>query len=72
MPFLPMKYPEYRLSMEAALPSTVHSWLRQELEQRGIDSLIYTRYIISLLLQVTHKLSTNSYRIGKEQLSGNF
>jgi len=46
-----MKYPEYRISMEAALPSSVHAWLKCELEQRGIDSLIYTRYIISLLLQ---------------------
>ena len=47
-----MKYPEYRLSMEAALPSSVQSWLGQQLELRGIDSLIYTRYIISLLQQV--------------------
>ena len=52
MPFLPMKYPEYRITMEAALPSSVHSWLTHELEQLGIDSLVYTRYIISLLLQV--------------------
>ncbi|KAL4232337.1 hypothetical protein ACF0H5_009908 [Mactra antiquata] len=51
MPFLPMKYPEYRISMEAALPSSVHCWLRHELELRGIDSIVYTRYIISLLLQ---------------------
>ncbi|XP_060565466.1 uncharacterized protein LOC132724601 [Ruditapes philippinarum] len=51
MPFLPMKYPEYRITMEAALPSSVHSWLNHELEQLGIDSLVYTRYIISLLLQ---------------------
>lgn len=46
-----MKYPEYRLSMEAALPSSVQKWLGQQLELRGIDSLIYTRYIISLLQQ---------------------
>lgn len=46
-----MKYPEYRLSMEAALPSSVQSWLGQQLELRGIDSLVYTRYIISLLQQ---------------------
>lgn len=52
MPFLPMKYPEYRISMEAALPSSVHCWFKHELELLGIDSLIYTRYIISLLLQV--------------------
>lgn len=47
----PMKYPEYRLSMEAALPSSVQSWLGQQLELRGIDSHVYTRYIISLLQQ---------------------
>lgn len=46
-----MKYPESRLSMEAALPSSVQSWLRQQLDLRGIDSHIYTRYIISLLQQ---------------------
>lgn len=46
-----MKYPEYRLSMEAALPSSVQSWLGQQLELRGIDSHVYTRYIISLLQQ---------------------
>lgn len=46
-----MKFPDYRLSMEAALPSSVDIWLGQELEQRGIDSLIYTRYIISILRQ---------------------
>lgn len=46
-----MKYPEYRLSMEAALPSSVHSWLKLELEHLGIDSLVYSRYIISLMLQ---------------------
>ncbi|XP_053406811.1 uncharacterized protein LOC123545966 [Mercenaria mercenaria] len=56
MPFLPMKYPEYRLTMEAVLPSSVHCWLTHELEQLGIDSLVYTRYIISLLLQDSEDL----------------
>lgn len=51
-----MKYPEYRLSMEAALPSSVQRWLGQQLELRGIDSLIYTRYIISLLQQESENL----------------
>lgn len=45
-----MKYPEHKLSMEAALPSTVQSWLGNELEIRGIDSVIYSRYIIHMLL----------------------
>ncbi|ESO90393.1 hypothetical protein LOTGIDRAFT_233867 [Lottia gigantea] len=48
-----MKHPEYRMSLEAALPSTdsVHAWLGHQLEVRGIDSIVYTRYIISLLQQ---------------------
>ncbi|XP_052225371.1 uncharacterized protein LOC127840949 isoform X1 [Dreissena polymorpha] len=52
MPFLPMKYPDYRLSMEPRLcASAVQCWFRQELERHGVDSLVYARYIISLLLQ---------------------
>lgn len=46
-----MKYPEHKLSMETALPSSVQSWLGNELEIRGIDSVIYSRYIIHLLLE---------------------
>lgn len=47
-----MRYPDQKMSLEAALPpSSVQSWLGQELELRGIDSLVYTRYIISLLQQ---------------------
>ncbi|KAL3864068.1 hypothetical protein ACJMK2_005774 [Sinanodonta woodiana] len=46
-----MKYPEYRLSMEAALPSSVQSWFGHELELLGIDSIIYSRYVINLLQQ---------------------
>ena len=29
----------------------LHAWLGQELEVRGIDAMIYTRYILSLLQQ---------------------
>lgn len=32
-----------------ALPASVALWLEQQLEERGIDSIIYTRYILSLL-----------------------
>ena len=46
-----MKYPEHKLSMETALPSSVQCWLGNELEIRGIDSVIYSRYIIHLLLE---------------------
>ena len=38
-------------SVSARLPASVHSWLDHELEQRGIDAVIYTRYILSLLQQ---------------------
>lgn len=37
--------------METALPSSVQCWLGNELEIRGIDSVIYSRYIIHLLLE---------------------
>lgn len=44
-----MKYPELRVSMETALPPSIQSWLGHELEIRGIDSIVYSRYIIQLL-----------------------
>ncbi|KAK3095397.1 hypothetical protein FSP39_014175 [Pinctada imbricata] len=46
-----MKFPEQRFSMEAALPSSVQNWFGHELEIRGIDSSIYSRHVIHLLLQ---------------------
>ncbi|ELU09735.1 hypothetical protein CAPTEDRAFT_206926 [Capitella teleta] len=40
------------LDADAALSSSsVGNWLGQELELRGIDSVVYTRYILSILLQ---------------------
>ncbi|KAK6174697.1 hypothetical protein SNE40_017926 [Patella caerulea] len=46
-----MKHPDLRMSLEVVLPSSdsVHSWLGHQLEVRGIDSVVYTRYIINLL-----------------------
>ncbi|KAI1303073.1 Uncharacterized protein HDE_02464 [Halotydeus destructor] len=41
-----MKYP--RLANWYA-PNAVHDWLRNELELRGIDSSVYTRYVLSML-----------------------
>lgn len=32
-------------------PASLHSWLGHELEIRGIDAVIYTRYILSILQQ---------------------
>ncbi|XP_046572119.1 LOW QUALITY PROTEIN: uncharacterized protein LOC124280265 [Haliotis rubra] len=48
-----MKYPEHRMSLEAAMPlsDSVLTWLGHQLELRKIDSVIYTRYVISLLQQ---------------------
>lgn len=54
MPFLPMRLPDCGLSMEAVWPTSVHCWLKHELEQHGIDSQVYARYIISLLMQVNN------------------
>lgn len=45
--------------METALPSSVQSWLGNELEIRGIDSVIYSRYIIHLLLEDQDEDSTD-------------
>ena len=46
------------MSLEAALPwsDSVHSWLGHQLELRGIDSIIYTRYVITLLQQDVSEL----------------
>lgn len=40
-----MKYPPVRLAM----PDGVCEWLERELESRGIDAVVYTRYVLSLL-----------------------
>lgn len=39
-----MKYPQV-----VSIPSAVSDWLEEELEARGIDAVLYTRYILSLL-----------------------
>ncbi|XP_030756780.1 uncharacterized protein LOC115882703 isoform X1 [Sitophilus oryzae] len=39
-----MKYPQV-----VSMPSAVSDWLEEQLEARGIDSEVYTRYILSLL-----------------------
>lgn len=32
-----------------SMPSIVSDWLEEQLEARGIDAVVYTRYILSLL-----------------------
>ncbi|CAH0559690.1 unnamed protein product [Brassicogethes aeneus] len=44
-----MKYPQ-----QVSMPSAVSNWLEEQLEARGIDGVVYTRYILSLLH--THNL----------------
>lgn len=39
-----MKYPQL-----VSMPSAISDWLEEQLEARGIDSVVYTRYILSLL-----------------------
>lgn len=39
-----MKY-----SQIVSMPSAVSNWLEEQLEARGIDAVVYTRYILSLL-----------------------
>lgn len=39
-----MKYPQL-----VSMPSAVSDWLEEQLEARGIESEVYTRYILSLL-----------------------
>lgn len=39
-----MKYPHL-----VSMPSAVSDWLEEQLEARGIDAVVYTRYVLSLL-----------------------
>jgi hypothetical protein len=43
-----MKYPQL-----VSMPSAVQDWLDEQLEARGIDAVVYTRYILSLLQRDT-------------------
>jgi hypothetical protein len=48
-----MKYPPpiHNMSLDSMLSASLQSWLGHELEMRGIDAVIYTRYILSILQQ---------------------
>ncbi|XP_048827433.1 uncharacterized protein KIAA0232 homolog isoform X1 [Brienomyrus brachyistius] len=48
-PFAPGPLPASEMSLLQSL-GPVQSWLGQELEKCGIDAMIYTRYVLSLLL----------------------
>lgn len=39
-----MKYPQL-----VSMPSAVSDWLEEQLDARGIDAVVYTRYVLSLL-----------------------
>ena len=43
---------QHKMAMSSVAGLTsLHAWLGQELEMRGIDAVIYTRYILSILQQ---------------------
>lgn len=64
-----MKYPQL-----VSMPLAVQNWLEEQLEARGIDAAIYSRYILSLLRPDTFDhpdsfdLSTNTKNCGIESL----
>ena len=39
------------MSLDGVLSASLQSWLGQELENRGIDAVVYTRHILSILQQ---------------------
>jgi hypothetical protein len=43
-----MQYPQL-----VSMPSAVQDWLDEQLEARGIEAVVYTRYILSLLQRDT-------------------
>ncbi|XP_033757694.1 uncharacterized protein LOC117340045 [Pecten maximus] len=49
--FALMRYLEHQVHMETLHLPSVQIWLGNELESRGIDSMIYSRHIIQLLQQ---------------------
>jgi len=65
-----MKYPQL-----VSMPSAVQDWLDEQLEARGIDAVVYTRYILSLLQRDTLDLpddflaiSPNKVRVRRFQI----
>jgi hypothetical protein len=66
-----MKYPQL-----VSMPSAVQDWLDEQLEARGIDAVVYTRYILSLLQRDTLDLpddflafSSNKVRVRNSDFS---
>nr|CAD7395519.1 unnamed protein product [Timema poppensis] len=61
-----MKYPQL-----VPMPSAVQDWLDEQLEARGIDAVVYTRYILSLLQRDSADLPDNTLSLspgkGKKQ-----
>ena len=39
----------HSMPLDNALSASLQSWLDHELEMRGIDAMVYTRYILSIL-----------------------
>jgi hypothetical protein len=58
-----MKYPQL-----VSMPSAVQDWLDEQLEARGIDAVVYTRYILSLLQRDTLDLPDDFLAISSNKV----
>lgn len=53
-----MKYT--RLAISRTAPDAIQDWLEVELESRGIDAIVYARYILSVLLDEDDGIENNA------------
>ncbi|KAG1657349.1 hypothetical protein GQR58_023406 [Nymphon striatum] len=49
-------------------PTSLQDWLDEELERRGIDAVIYTRYILSILLQDSYDVDSCQHNSMEEDI----
>lgn len=49
-------------------PSSLQDWLDEKLERRGIDAVIYTRYILSILLQDNYDVESCKHNAADEDI----
>lgn len=59
-----MKYPQL-----VSMPSAVSDWLEEQLEARGIDAVVYTRYVLSLLHRDTNDLICPDHEVNVPKVS---
>lgn len=58
-----MKYPQL-----VSMPSAVQDWLDEQLEARGIDAVVYTHYILSLLQRDTLDLPDDLFAVSPNKV----